>query len=112
MKKENKPSFSEAVERIYALYPSQTTRPEGNNVSLKSAKKDKEKIRRMLSSGEFTEESLSYAITRYTSEQKREYLKIFNTFLNQVPDYSTPEQGTLNLDGEEKNWLNGRKPQE
>jgi len=83
----NTSSYAEAVNRIYALYPSTTKRPEGNTIALKSSKKNKAKIERMLSSGEYTEESLAYAITRYLDESKPEYLKLFETFLNQVPDY-------------------------
>ena len=107
--KKDKPNYAEAAARIYALYPTQTVRPEGNTVSLKSAKKDKDKILRMLTNGEFTEDSLTYAVTRYLAETKKEYLKLFQTFLNQVPDYS--EQKVL-APAPEDNWLNGRKPQE
>lgn len=85
--KEKRVVYPDAVERIYALYPGNTTRPEGGEVALKSATKDKDKIKRMLDSGAFTEESLSYAIKRYTEDTKPEYLKLFQTFLNQVPDY-------------------------
>ena len=77
--KKDKPNYAEAAARIYALYPTQTVRPEGNTVSLKSAKKDKDKILRMLTNGEFTEDSLTYAVTRYLSETKKEYLKLFQT---------------------------------
>ena len=90
----NTSSYAEAVDRIYSLYPSSTKRPDGNTVALKSSKKNKAKIERMLSSGEYTEESLAYAIKKYLSETKPEYLKMFETFLNQVPDYSTQNQQT------------------
>ena len=90
-------SIADAVERIYALYPGATKRPDGNRVALKSSKKNKAKIERMLASGEYTEESLTYAIKRYLDESKPEYLKMFETFLNQVPDYGgTKEQPTPN----------------
>lgn len=82
-------STVDAVERIYVLYPSATKRPDGNRVALKSAKKNKAKIERMLASGEYTEESLTYAINRYLGETNPEYIKMFETFLNQVPDYGS-----------------------
>lgn len=88
-----KVSYAEAVERIYRMYPSTTKRREGNAVSLKSSKKNKAHIERMLRSGEYTEESLSYAIRRYLDETNKEYLKAFETFLNQVPDFSQVQPG-------------------
>lgn len=85
--KEKRVVYPDAVERIYALYPGKTTRPEGGDVALKSASRDKDKIKKILDSGAFTEDSLSYAIKRYTEEAKPEYLLLFQTFLNKVPDY-------------------------
>lgn len=85
--KEKGVTYPEAVERIYALYPGKAKRPEGNEVALKTASKDKDKIKRMLESGEYTEESLSNAIKRYIKEANPAYLKLLQTFLNQVPDY-------------------------
>lgn len=93
-------TYAESVERIYAMYPSSTKRPDGNTASLRTAQKDKDKIERLLSSGRYTEESLSYAIRRYLSETKPEYLKQFQTFLNQIPDYSN-NNGEL---FQEKKW--------
>jgi len=110
-KENNNASISEAVERIYALYPSRTNRPEGNIATLKTAKKDKAKIHRMLSSGEYTEDALTYAIKRYLSESKPEYLKVFQTFLNQVPDYSDQPSIFETQTEEEREWPNGIKPQ-
>jgi len=105
--------YAESIERIYSLYPSYTVRPEGNSVSLKSAKKDKDKIKRMLESGEYTEEFITYAINRYVSEAKREYLKVFQTFLNNIPDYSESDQETtiFTHQEEDQQWPNGLKPQ-
>lgn len=80
--------YSESVERVYALYPSSTIRPEGNTVTLKSAAVNKKMIERLLKT-DYTEEQLSYAINRYVSETNPKYLKVFSTFLNQVPDYSS-----------------------
>lgn len=90
-KERNIKKFSEAVERIYALYPSSTIRKEGNSVMLKSASVNKTKIASLLKT-EYTEESLSYAIRRYVSETNPYYLKAFSTFLNQVPDYSSQQE--------------------
>lgn len=86
-----KPSVKDAVERIYALYPASTTRPDGNKVALRSAQKDKPKIERMLTVGGFTEEGLANAIKRYVEGANPTYLKMFQTFLNQVPDYKGVE---------------------
>lgn len=83
-----KKRYSESVERVYALYPSSTIRPEGNTVTLKSASVNKKMIERLLKT-DYTEEQLSYAINRYVSETNPKYLKVFSTFLNQVPDYSS-----------------------
>ena len=89
-------SYAEAVDRIYKLYPSTTKRKEGNTVTLKTAKKNKAAIGRMLASKEQTEESLSYIIKRYLEEANPEYLQRFETFLNQLPDYNdkteTPQE--------------------
>lgn len=113
-KERKKYIYSDSVERIYALYPSSTKRPDGNTASLRTAQKDKDKIDRLLSSGRYTEESLSYAIRRYLSEAKPEYLKQFQTFLNQIPDYS--EDSVFRRDDEvteeeKANWIDGRRPQ-
>lgn len=105
-KKEGKNIYAEAVDRIYNLYPAMTTRADGTKSSLRTAKKDKDKIERLLSSGEYTEESLSYAIRRYLSETKPEYLKQLQTFLNQIPDYSDNNAGLF----QEKKWkMNGAR---
>lgn len=109
--KKNKSIYAESVERIYSLYPSYTVRPEGNSVSLKSAQKDKNKIRRLLESGKYTEESITYTINRYVSESKREYLKVFQSFLNQMPDYSEQPSVFEQPKEEEHEWPSGLKPQ-
>lgn len=74
-----------AADRLYALYPSSVVRANGNRVSLKSAK-DKEKLERLLRSK--TEEELANTIKRYLSENPGAYIKMFSTFLNNLPDYS------------------------
>ena len=101
-KKERKNAnvYDEAVERIYALYPSTTKRTDGTNPSLRTARKDKDKISRLLSSGEYTESSLSEAIRRYVSETKPEYLKQFQSFLNNIPDYSQQKPQDASGDGQ------------
>lgn len=97
--------LSDSVNRIYALYPSTAKRPDGNRVALKSAKKNKAHITRMLGSGEYTEESLTYAIKRYLDEANPEYIKMFETFLNQVPDYGgSKEQQTPTQQAEKTSY--------
>ena len=86
-KKEDK---SEAVMRVYEAYPANTTRPEGNKVTLRTSK-DKEKIKRLLKTK--TEEELTDAIKRYVAETNPQYLKMFGTFLNNMPDYQ--DAGTI-----------------
>lgn len=76
--------MAEAVERIYKLYPSSVVRVEGNRVSLKSSK-DKDIIKRLLKS--HSEEHLSETIRRYLSENPGAYMKMFSTFLHNLPDY-------------------------
>lgn len=79
----------EAVERLYSLYPSSVVRIEGNRVSIKS-KKDKDKLFRLLSV--HTEDQLAETIRQYLSEDHGAYIKNFSTFLNNLPDYESPEQ--------------------
>lgn len=88
------PAFDkDAAERIYALYPSSTIRTSGNRATLKSRQKDIPKITSLLKSKQQTEESLTYAIKRYLDEcRDKAYLKMFYTFLNQIPDYSDCER--------------------
>jgi len=80
-----------AVERIYSAYP--TKCPVSQRSTGKSSK-DKEKIARLLRSKSYTEEELAAKIDRYVREcsATRTYIKNFATFLNNVPDYSEPEQ--------------------
>lgn len=83
-----KHTYPDSVERIYALYPSSTVRADGTTPSLRTSPKDKDKIERLLSSGEYNEESLSDAIRKYLAQTKPEYIKLFQSFLNQIPDFS------------------------
>lgn len=78
------PISKEAVERIYALYP--TKCPVSGRATGKSAK-DKTKIARLLSVN--TEEVLTEAIKRYLEESinTKTYIKNFGTFLNNIPDF-------------------------
>ena len=113
IKKEDNNNASNATsdtDFLYSLYPASTTRPDGNKVSLRSSK-DKERLVRVL--GHHTKEELEYTIKRYLSETNPAYYKMFQTFLNNLPDYADANQGELELNTEEDtNWLNGRKPQE
>lgn len=88
----------EAAERLYNLYPASAIRSEGNRVSLRSAK-DKNKIVKLLDT--FTEEQLEYTIKRYLSEKPGAYIKMLSTFLNNLPDYGSFEDGRP---FEEKPW--------
>ena len=76
---------AEAVERIYNAYPPSVIRKDGNKVSLKT-KKDKERIARILAKGT-TEEKLLDTIKQYLSENPGAYIKMFSTFLNNLPEY-------------------------
>ena len=78
------PIDKEAVDRIYALYP--TKCPVGGRSTGKSAK-DKAKIARLLLVN--TEEALAETIKRYLEESvnTKTYIKNFGTFLNNIPDF-------------------------
>lgn len=78
----------EAVGRLYALYPSSVTRADGNKVTLKSIK-DKEKLVRLLAT--HSEAELANTIKRYLEGKPGAYIRMFATFLNNLPDYSEPE---------------------
>jgi len=79
----------DAVERIYAIYP--TKCPVRKQPTGKSAK-DKDKIARLLAT--MSEQQLTQTITRYVDDCRKTgaYLKNFSTLLNNLPDYSEPEQ--------------------
>lgn len=79
----------EAAGRLYSIYPASAVRAGGNRVALKSAK-DKDKLVRLLAT--HTEAELSDAINRYLNENPGAYIKMFSTFLNNLPDYSEAEQ--------------------
>lgn len=76
---------ADAAARLYSLYPSSAVRAGGSRVSLKSTK-DKQKLERLLKTK--TEEELANTIKRYLSEKPGAYIKMFATFLNNLPDYS------------------------
>ena len=86
---QKKAENTDAVERIYALYPASTIRADGGKSTLRSAK-DKEKIARVLATK--TEEELAATIKQYLTETDPRYLKMLATFLNQIPDYADPLQ--------------------
>lgn len=89
--KEKEKAIAEAANRIYAIYPSSVTRPDGIKAHLKSPK-DKDKIIRIL--GSCSEETLTATIRRYLSEVDSRYTKMLSTFLNNLPDFeeATPIQ--------------------
>lgn len=82
----------EIAARLYELYPASTIRKDGGKSSLRCRKQNVEKIVSLLRSKTYTEEYMENAIKQYVSETNPEYLKMFSTFLNSVPDYSS---GTL-----------------
>ena len=81
-------SHVDAVERLYALYPSSVVRSGGNRVSLKSSK-DKSRIATLLKTR--TEEEIAGIMQRYLDENPGAYTKMLSTFLNNLPDYNYPE---------------------
>ena len=103
---------SEAVERIYGLYP--TKCPVGGRATGKSSK-DKEKIARILQT--MPEEKLTKIIKRYIDESiaGKSYIKNFATLLNNLPDYpdeqDTPSPSFLfepSLDPDAVEWARKR----
>lgn len=76
-----------AVDRIYSLYP--TKCPISGRATGKSYK-DKIKLESLLKNGH-TEEELSGIIDRYVKDCIRDqsFIKNFQTFLNNLPDYKT-----------------------
>lgn len=76
-----------AVDRIYSLYP--TKCPVSGRATGKSYK-DKVKLESLLKGGH-TEEELSDIIERYVKDciRDKSYIKNFQTFLNNLPDYKT-----------------------
>ena len=82
-------SFSAAADRVYAAYPASVKRADGSRRTLRCTS-DKKKIIRLLKNGH-TEEELVGTINTYLSENPGEYTRMLSTFLNNLPDYSTPE---------------------
>lgn len=99
----------DAAERLYQLYPASVVRTDGNRVSLKSSK-DKERIIRLLA--DHTEEELADTIRQYLAENHGSYTKMFSTFLNNLPDYSSTPSVFDQPQEEERRWPGGIKPQE
>lgn len=91
-------SFSDAADRLYAMYPSSVKRADGSRRTLR-CNSDKNKIIRLLKNGH-TEKELADKIKTYLSEQPGEYTRMLSTFLNNLPDYSEPEE----TKPEEEDW--------
>lgn len=81
--------ISEAVERLYKMYPSKDVE---RNISTGKCSKDKTRLRTLLKTK--TEEQLAYTITRYLRESaaNHSYIKNFSTFLNNLPEYGDAEE--------------------
>lgn len=88
--REKNKALDESVERIYQSYPSKCA---NRGTSTGKCAKDKRKIKTLLVTKAFTEESLTRAIGRYVEDVQSHgsYLKNFSTFLNNIPlDEETP----------------------
>lgn len=83
-------SFSDAADRLYSMYPASVKRSDGTRRTLRCGN-DKNKIIRLLKNGH-TEEELAEKIKSYMDEQPGEYTRMLSTFLNNLPDYSEPEE--------------------
>lgn len=83
-------SFSDAADRLYSMYPASVKRSDGTRRTLRCGN-DKNKIIRLLKNGH-TEEELAEKIKSYMDENPGEYTRMLSTFLNNLPDYSEPEE--------------------
>lgn len=103
--KVSKEKESGAVDRIYALYP---TNCPMRGASTGKSSKCKVKISSLLKT--HTEEELSYVVSRYVKENlNKHYLQNFSTFLNNLPDYSDmSDPGTLPGFAEDSFRVEGR----
>ena len=98
-KKSSAPKFSKDANRIYEAYPKKCFVKETRTLTSKA--KNKEKIERILKSGELTVERFLAVIEKYIdscrpTDNHRDFippLKNFSTFLNNIPDYSDKELG-------------------
>ena len=104
----------ERIERLYSLYPSSVVRSDGNRVALKSTR-DKAKLARLLE--RHPEETIAGIINRYVAENRGPYIKMFSTFLNNLPDYTDvnpiaeePAAETMTL--WDRRELNKKRPQQ
>jgi predicted transcriptional regulator len=102
IKDKNMPIVSnkEAIDRIYALYP---TKCPVRNASTAKSFKCKEKIERLLR--DHTEEELTYIIKRYLEETLgKHYLKDFSTLLNNLPDYGNQGMQAQPMSARDIEW--------
>lgn len=83
-------SFPDAADRLYSMYPASVKRSDGTRRTLRCGN-DKNKIIRLLKNGH-TEEELAEKIKSYMDENPGEYTRMLSTFLNNLPDYSEPEE--------------------
>lgn len=85
-KKEKELKEKEIVDRLYAMYPASTYRYDKmRNVSTNKCEKDRTRIRGLLRT--HTPEQIEYAITRYVEDTNGQNMKLFATFLNNLPEY-------------------------
>ena len=80
---ESEETDNDAVNRIYAIYPTKCPVSQRNTGK---CSKDKDRIARLLKTT--TEEKLSSTIKRYIDDciKQNSYIKNFSTFLNNIPD--------------------------
>lgn len=88
---------AQAVERLYALYPTKTPCGDSGVRSTGKCAKDKRRLAILLKT--YTAGQIETAITNYVTEQDGKWLKNFSTFLNNLPEcgderISAPEQTT------------------
>ena len=81
--------IKDIVDLVYKSYPSKCPI---NNSSTGKSKKDKEKIKKLLSN--ILKDDLLFTINTYIAECKssNRYIKNFSTFLNNLPDYEKPKE--------------------
>ena len=94
-KKREEKKREEEINNLYNLYPSQTLR-KGKKCSTRSKEKNLNKLKNLLSKKEHTFETLKTAIEAEVKSKNLvngipEYLKDFNTFLNNLPDIEYQE---------------------
>jgi len=89
VKKSKEKEIKENIDLIYKSYPIKCPI---NNSSTNKSKKDKDKIKKLLSN--MSKDDLLLTINIYIAECKKSnrFIKNFSTFLNNLPDYEKPKE--------------------